>query len=265
MNNHSYSLVYANMAVNSFPWLNKQECYMAFKKFLDEVDDAEIRLKLFKTVGKINGSCDNLIFVEEIREYGVKAALLSLTHPKEHTNRDTLVIMFYRVVRPFNSHKRSLHFSITLVDEIIEKCRAYCGDSNKNHMATWRSKKFREMVSCECAEVKSLIDVNSIVRKYYTPKPLMDITHLSDDYIEHAKKIVYSTNRERCTESYQAETDKYHLRLQQKMDIKVTNLYKCYRCNKPNTCVYENVQTKGLDEESTIVVKCLLCGHSWKS
>ena len=46
-------------------------------------------------------------------------------------------------------------------------------------------------------------------------------------------------------------------------NIYTTDLYKCRIC-KQNKCVYSEVQVKSCDENCTIFVRCLNCGHSFR-
>jgi len=53
------------------------------------------------------------------------------------------------------------------------------------------------------------------------------------------------------------------IRLQQKVELKHSTAYRCSKCKEKRTTYYET-QNRAADEQSTINLKCLKCGHTWR-
>lgn len=51
-------------------------------------------------------------------------------------------------------------------------------------------------------------------------------------------------------------------RLNQKVTVKTSSLYKCRQCGKKETTV-RSVQMRSLDEPSTLIISCVFCGYKW--
>ena len=66
-----------------------------------------------------------------------------------------------------------------------------------------------------------------------------------------------------CPEKYENIQDKRERIRNAGIQPKTTSLYRCGNCGN-KSCTYINVQTRSLDEESTIFVNCPNCGRTWK-
>lgn len=57
--------------------------------------------------------------------------------------------------------------------------------------------------------------------------------------------------------------DELALRLQQKVDLKFSTAYRCSKCGARKATYHES-QNRAADEQSTINLRCLECGHTWR-
>jgi len=57
--------------------------------------------------------------------------------------------------------------------------------------------------------------------------------------------------------------DEISLRMQQKVDLKYSTAYRCSKCGERKATYHES-QNRAADEQSTINLKCLNCGHTWR-
>jgi len=57
--------------------------------------------------------------------------------------------------------------------------------------------------------------------------------------------------------------DELALRLQQKVDVKFSTAYRCSKCGERKATYHES-QDRAADEQSTINLRCLNCGHTWR-
>ncbi len=57
--------------------------------------------------------------------------------------------------------------------------------------------------------------------------------------------------------------DELALRLQQKVDLKFSTAYRCSKCGERKATYHES-QDRAADEQSTINLRCLNCGHTWR-
>lgn len=53
------------------------------------------------------------------------------------------------------------------------------------------------------------------------------------------------------------------LRMQQKVDLKYSTAYRCSKCGE-RKATYNESQNRAADEQSTINLTCLNCGHTWR-
>lgn len=53
-----------------------------------------------------------------------------------------------------------------------------------------------------------------------------------------------------------------NVRLNQKITLKTSSLYKCRQCGHKETTI-RNVQMRSLDESDTTILQCVFCGYKW--
>jgi DNA-directed RNA polymerase subunit M/transcription elongation factor TFIIS len=114
------------------------------------------------------------------------------------------------------------------------------------------SAEFKASYSPICAEVLSYININSLTCKNYG-------RHIIDGIIQNKidpKKIAFQPITQLCPESMRKEKEKIEVRMNQKIELKVSGLFKCPYC-KESKSSYKEVQKRALDEPASYVCICL--------
>lgn len=147
-------------------------------------------------------------------------------------------------------------------DKIIRRIERCC--FNKAVMSSiedgidrrWANPKFVGRYSAECYRVLSNIDHTSSVRSDYL------ISEIIAGRID-AAEVAELSSYELCPMASQAERDEIDLRMQQKVDMKISRAYTCSKCHKNETQL-KRYQASRADEDSTISIRCINCGHVWR-
>ncbi|GFR89424.1 transcription factor SII homolog [Elysia marginata] len=71
------------------------------------------------------------------------------------------------------------------------------------------------------------------------------------------------TDTELCPQAGQAERDKVHTRINQKINEKTSSFFACPRCRKRNH-TYRQIQVRSADEISTFMCTCKECGENYE-
>jgi DNA-directed RNA polymerase subunit M/transcription elongation factor TFIIS len=75
--------------------------------------------------------------------------------------------------------------------------------------------------------------------------------------------IGYLSSQEINPTKFRDIVDDIELRLNQKVQKKISKLYKCHNCNKREVSYYSK-QTRSFDEPETLFITCMFCGNQWK-
>jgi DNA-directed RNA polymerase subunit M/transcription elongation factor TFIIS len=70
-------------------------------------------------------------------------------------------------------------------------------------------------------------------------------------------------NYDLCPDASQAERDEIDIRKKIKVDIKISKAYKCGKCGNDETTI-RKFQGRAADEDNTLSIKCMSCGHTWR-
>jgi len=114
----------------------------------------------------------------------------------------------------------------------------------------WTDKIFVERYNTECFRIMSNLDNNEeLIKKIIsgTIDPL-NISNISS----------YELN----PQSSEKERDFIKMRLDQKLDVKVSDKYKCVKCDARKV-QYREFQKRALDEASSFMMECMECRHRW--
>lgn len=77
-------------------------------------------------------------------------------------------------------------------------------------------------------------------------------------------ELVRLSSEELNREANKKEREEINMRLSQKIDLKVSTLWKCRKCGNNKTIPME-YQGRALDEASNHSIKCISCGFIWRT
>ena len=144
--------------------------------------------------------------------------------------------------------------------EIEESCYqsiiVRCKHSDTLICRRWDT-QFKEIYYRHCATVKYYIDSESSFSTYL-------LGGIKNNTIKPAD-IGFMTEKDLCPSAFESESKIIEIRVNQKIDRKVSNLFKCPKC-KLNKVTYEEYQSRSLDEAPDYLCECLnpVCGHRFK-
>jgi len=121
---------------------------------------------------------------------------------------------------------------------------------------SWKIKDFYSMYCERCGTIAVLLKQKSTVPS----KLAMNIINGTID----PTKIGSMDETELNTSALQKEREIVEKRLNQKLDIKTSNIYTCPRC-KEKKCTYEVVQRRAADEAPDTICTCTACGYKFKA
>ncbi len=116
--------------------------------------------------------------------------------------------------------------------------------------------RFVSRYSIICHKLLANLDVNGSVGSSY----------LIDRIISGEIKAVdvgRYTSFELCPEASKCEREMIKLRQNQKVALKVSRAHICPKC-KGNETIPIGYQGRSADEDTSLAIKCVLCGHKWK-
>lgn len=127
---------------------------------------------------------------------------------------------------------------------------------NKKGMSiSWDGENFTFLYHDVCYKVASNINPDSAVGSTYLTELI-----LSGDI--HPKKVAGMTSQEMCPERYTGIMEKIKL-MNEGVKVKTSSLYYCGKC-KRNKTILSNVQDRSGDENSSLIIFCVFCGHRWR-
>ena len=100
---------------------------------------------------------------------------------------------------------------------------------------------------------------DELIQQFQESKLL--IKKIKDKKID-LKKIAFLKVEELHPEKYQKILKKKNIEETKKNNKKTTSAYKCAKCGERKTTVEEKQMRRG-DEPATVIVECVVCGHSW--
>ncbi len=120
----------------------------------------------------------------------------------------------------------------------------------------WTEIKFVSRYSAMCYKILSNLDkglsggsehlFNMIIKDGFNPE-----------------KFATLTSDELNPEASRAEREEIEARMNVKINLKVSRSYYCNKCGKSETTV-RSYQSRSADEDNTLSIKCIHCGHVWR-
>jgi len=170
-----------------------------------------------------------------------------------------------------------LHKLISQIEMSVRK-KAITEASNLNISASWINDDFLIIYSKIFYKIYMNLDPNSSIESNYLLLNILN--HVKKMYLtkflpKNIKKIIFAylpsikpkelinLSPEKLNPySNQEYFDQINLRMQQKVNIKVSHMYKCNNCGQRQTRA-KPIQTRSLDEGNTIFIVCLYCQNRW--
>jgi hypothetical protein len=116
----------------------------------------------------------------------------------------------------------------------------------------WSCQKFLLRYSTNCYKVISNLEYEPLVIK------------IASDALEGGlDSLCLLPSHELDPRKSQKERDEIELRRNQKVVKKVSRAFKCRKCGKNKTELL-SFQARAADEDSSISIKCIKCGHVWR-
>lgn len=123
----------------------------------------------------------------------------------------------------------------------------------------WANPKFSRLYAEKARSVLTNIDSGSYVENTGLIERLKEKEFCPHDV---AFMRPENTHPERWSNSVSALMKKYENAYEQKA-VAMTDMFKCGKCKK-RECTFFELQCRSGDEATTIFIKCVNCGHSWR-
>lgn len=135
----------------------------------------------------------------------------------------------------------------------IEEC------GSKRIARNWANPRFQKMYVEKTRSVLSNIDEKSYIDN---PKLLLRIKE--KEFLPHDIAFMKPENihPDKWKNAVSAMMKKYENAYENKA-VAMTDLFKCGKCKK-RECTYYELQTRSGDESTTIFIRCINCGNSWR-
>lgn len=136
---------------------------------------------------------------------------------------------------------------------VIEDC------GSKRIARNWNNPRFIKMYLEKARSVISNIDAQSYIKNAKLVDRLKE-----KEFYPHDIAFMKPENvcPDKWTSSVDAMMKKYQNAYENKATA-MTDLFKCGKCKK-RECTFYELQTKSGDESTTIFIRCINCGHSWR-
>lgn len=154
--------------------------------------------------------------------------------------------------------KDAEQIAIRIERSCYNKAIDQCKESSESYVRQWDSKRWIELYSEKTGTIFKHIDLNSTVVKIYgslIPKILSNEINIDN--------IGYMTESELCPAANQDIRDNINFRMNQKIEIKTSTMFKCPACGV-NKCTYEAKQLRSADEAINYICVCISCKKQFK-
>lgn len=138
----------------------------------------------------------------------------------------------------------------------------WCIDYAIQHeiVKSWKNQKFMNVYLEKARSVISNIDKESYIKNANLINRINE-----NEFLPHEVAFMKPENifPERWRDAVESLMKKYEHAYERKHTEAMTNMFKCGKCKKKE-CTFYELQTRAGDEASTIFVRCINCGNSWR-
>lgn len=140
---------------------------------------------------------------------------------------------------------------------IYNWCIKECGE--KRIARNWNNPRFKKVYVEKARSVISNIDKESYVHNQKLIERLKEKEFLPHDIAFMKSENIFP---DIWTNSVNALMKKYENAYENK-SVAITEMFKCGRCKK-RECTFYELQVRSGDEGTTIFIRCINCGNSWR-
>ena len=124
---------------------------------------------------------------------------------------------------------------------------------------SWKNPKFLKAYIEKARSVLSNLDKNSYIRNQNLIKRIEEHEFLPHELPYMKPEHVFPDRWRQTIESLMKKYENAYENKPQAM----TNMFTCGKCKKKE-CTFYELQTRSGDEASTIFIRCINCGNSWR-
>lgn len=124
---------------------------------------------------------------------------------------------------------------------------------------TWKNSKFLKIYIEKSRSIISNLDKNSYIQNTNLTKRILEHEFLPHEISYMKPENVFP---DRWKETMETLMKRYENAYENKTQA-MTNMFTCGKCRKKE-CTFYELQTRSADEPSTIFIRCVNCGNSWR-
>jgi transcription elongation factor S-II len=130
---------------------------------------------------------------------------------------------------------------------------------NRGIVRNWSNTKFQRLYIEKARSVVNNIDIHSYIKN----ERLLERCR-EQEFLPHEIPFMKPENiyPDRWKTVVDAMMKKYENAYENKV-VAMTNMFKCGKCKK-RECTFYELQTRSGDESTTIFIRCVNCGNSWR-
>lgn len=131
--------------------------------------------------------------------------------------------------------------------------------SSRGIIRNWTNHRFSKLYIEKARSVVSNIDANSYIDNKRLLQRCQDAEFFPHDIAFMKPENIYP---EKWKTAVDALMKKYENAYENKV-VAMTTMFKCGKCKK-RECTFYELQTRSGDESTTIFIRCVNCGNSWR-
>lgn len=183
---------------------------------------------------------------------------MSWSNNADITIRNRHITLIKMVLLKDKLFKKKTEEEVVAIAESIEKSchNESIRNSRDKHVSpiNWSNSEFCDIYSATIYKIVQNLDNNVVGSKYLLNK-------VANNEID-LKTIATLSSHELCPEKSDALIEEKNKRINEKVEFKSSDRYKCPNCSKFNA-TYQYVQLRSFDEGYNLSLTCIDCGHRW--
>jgi DNA-directed RNA polymerase subunit M/transcription elongation factor TFIIS len=183
---------------------------------------------------------------------------MSWSNAADLTIRNRHRTLFREILLKDKLFKNKIAEDLEAIVEAIEKSchNEAIRNARDKHVSpiNWSNSEFCDIYSSIIYKIAQNLDAKVVGSRYLLKK-------IADEEID-LKVIATMTSHELCPEKSNAIMEEKNKRINEKVELKSSDRYKCPNCSKHNA-TYQYVQLRSFDEGYNLSLTCIDCGHRW--
>ncbi len=146
---------------------------------------------------------------------------------------------------------------VGMVIAIEDSCYRHAVEIAENEVLSpdFNNPAFERLYRTKVMRITKNLDINSEVGDEHLAIGLLG------GYID-PNKVSKLDNKDLSPKRNEKLLEALSSRMNQKMSVKTSTLYRCRQCGRKETTV-RSAQMRSLDEGETLIIKCVWCGYKW--